>query len=227
MEIDKAFTPSPTKEREEPELSRHNDNPQNPSVKQYIKSMYEEFKKCFEIKNFSRIEIIIKNIGNVDPESNILNSIYGHLCLFKGQGLESYKYLFLYSRNCKSTDLWAISTMALFNHFAGEDELAIQQFTKVLSGSLPTKCLIFYLICAIKSKKRLGFFDSAYGYLERLQAVPDGFKMILLIKLEMIHILILKNMYEKAHEEIAKYMEFSRNDYIKRLFVYLLYLEKN
>lgn len=56
------------------------------SIKKYVNGMYEEYKKCFELKNFERIEKIIKNITNVDPGSNILNIIEGSLSLYRGRG---------------------------------------------------------------------------------------------------------------------------------------------
>lgn len=100
---------------DEIESNTHSEISLSASVRQYINGMYDEFKKCFEQRNFGRIEKIINNITNVDPESNVLNAIYGQLCLFRGQGAESYNYLFKYAQNSSSVDLWMLNAMAMWN----------------------------------------------------------------------------------------------------------------
>lgn len=227
MENETAFPHKHSKEYEEIESNMHSEISLSASVRQYINGMYDEFKKCFEQRNFTRIEKIIKNITNVDPESNVLNSIYGQLCLFRGQGAESYNYLFKYAQNSASVDLWALNAMAMWNQFSGEYSLALQQFSRVLKGPFSSKFLVSVLINAAKTKKRLGFLDRALEYFERLQCVPEGFKMTLVIKLETIHIYILKKSYDTALREIDAYIKFSNNCFIRRLRVYILYLQKN
>lgn len=196
------------------------------SLNKYIQDMYEEFKKCFEQRNFVQIDRIIKNIINVDSESNILNSIYGQISLFRGDGNAAYRYLLKYAQNHNSVDIWALRAMSLWNLFSGNYSLALKQFSEVLSGKLPTMSLIFIMINAAKTKKMLGFYDRAFSYLERLQTIPDGYKMILLIKLEIIHIYILKKDYNSALNEIDIYLQLGSNCYVRRLKVYILYLQK-
>ncbi|KAM0679680.1 hypothetical protein GINT2_002088 [Glugoides intestinalis] len=213
--------------REDYDFDAHSESSLSAPVKQYINGMYEEFKKCFELRNFSKIDKIIKNIANVDPASNILNLIYGTLSLFKGQGVDSYNYLFKYAQNSQEVDLWATSMMAIWNLMARENTLALQQFGKIVEGQFSTRFLIFILISAAKTKKRLGFLDKALEYFQRLLAVPEGFNMLPMIKLEIIHIYILKKQYELALEEIEVYSSFGTNSFIKRLRVYILYLNRN
>lgn len=214
-------------EKEKIENLHLNDAVASSSVKQYIYNLYEEFMKSFEQRSFDKIETIIKNITNVDPEANILNSIYGQICLFRGDGDEAYKYLLKYSENSQKVDLFALSSMALWNMFSGHYSLALKQFSYVLSGTFSTKFLIFIMINVAKAKKRLGFYDRSLDYLQRLQCVPEGYKMIMLIRLEIIHLYILKNDFNSAFEEIENYMQSDCNRYIKRLKVYLLYQQKN
>lgn len=51
--------------------------------------------------------------------------------------------------------------------------------------------------------------------------------MILVIKLEIIHIYILKRQYDTAMMEIDAYTQISTNCFVRRLRVYILYLQKN
>lgn len=198
------------------------------SVKQYINSMYEEFKRWFESRNISRIDKILKNITNVDPNSNILNIIYGSLALINGKAIESYELLFKYAQNCPQVDLWALNMMAMWNLFAGEHELALKQFGKVIEGPFPIKFRILAFINAAKTKKRLGFYDKSLEYFERLLHIPEGFRMAPVIMLEIIHIYILKRNYDLALNEIEKYcVNINSNPFIKRLRVYIYYMKNN
>lgn len=197
------------------------------SIKKYVNGMYEEYKKCFELKNFERIEKIIKNITNVDPGSNILNIIEGSLSLYRGEGSSAYKLLFEFTKNSDSIDLWALNFIAMWNMITGQHKEALGQFAQILQGPFGSRFLIGVMICTAKTKKMLGFFDKSLEYFKRLLRIPEGFKMILLIKLEIIHIYILKKQYETALYEIEKYLKDSDNFFIRRLKIYIYYLKKN
>lgn len=227
MDLDKIFSRKISKEYDESDINTQNEPSQSLSALQYIQGMYEEFKKSLELKNYQRIDLVIKNITNVDPNSNYLNSILGQLSLLKGQGLDSYRYLFNFSRNSTSVDLPALGAMGLWNNFVGEYSIALTQFSKVIQGNFSKKFLIFILFNAAKAKKRLGFYDRAMDYLVRSLVDPEGYRMILMIKLETIHILILRLELEQAQDEIDEYMQYSNNIFLKRLRIFLSYSQKN
>lgn len=197
------------------------------SVQQFINMMYEEFKNCFEQKNFSRIEKIIKNIENVDVNANVLNCIYGHLCLVKGEGKDAYNYIFKYVKNATIVDAWVSNSMAMWNLIIGNYPLALKQFTQGIEGVYSDKYLVSLLINLAKTKKRMGFLDRALEYYERIMCIPHGFQLYLLIKLEIIHICILKRSYEAALKEIESYAQLSNNYFIKRLKIYIMFVQKN
>ena len=215
------------KDRQEYDGHLSNDAALSASVKQYINSMYDEFKRCYDQKNIGRIDKIIKNITNVDPDSNILNIIEGSLFMYHGDGVNAYKYLIKFAKNSKVVDLWALNCMAMWNMITGNYKLACKQFSQVIQGPFSNRFLVCVLINAAKAKKRLGFLDKAREYFERLLRIQDGYRMLLLIKLEIIHIYILQKQYEKALEEIEIYSRDSDNFFIKRLKVYIYYLSMN
>lgn len=213
---------------EDVEIHHHNEVSLSVSVKQYVNSMYEEFKRWFEARNMSRIDKILKNITNVDPNSNVINIICGALALVNGKATESYNLLLKYAQNSTAVDLWALNIMGMWNQFAGEHRLALSQFGKVMEGQFSNKFLISVMINAAKIKKRLGFLDRALDYFERLLCVPEGFRMCPIIKLEIIHIYILKEEYDLAMSEIENYsVNINNNCFIKRLRVYMHYLQNN
>jgi len=169
MENETTYVPTTP---EDGEVHHHTEVSLSISVKQYVNSMYEEFKRWFEARNMSRIDKILKNITNVDPSSNILNIICGSLALVNGKVIESYNLLFKYAQNCATVDLWALNIMGMWNQFAGEQRLALKQFGRVMEGQFSNKYLVSVLINSAKVKKRLGFLDRALEYLERLLCCP-------------------------------------------------------
>lgn len=212
------------------------------TVLQYIQNMYDDFKRCIESKNSDRADKIIKNIANVDPDSNILNLLEGALYFLHGDGVNAHKFLLRYAKNARTIDVWALNYMAMWNLITGHCKLAYKQFTKVMQGCSDTrfadtsfvetktvdaKFIFSVLINAAKAKKKMGFYDRALEYLERISRLPDGYRMILVVKLEIIHIYILKQQYDKALEEIEIYSKESENLFLKRLKVLVLYLKKS
>ncbi|ELA42066.1 uncharacterized protein VICG_00915 [Vittaforma corneae ATCC 50505] len=218
-------TTFPTNGHDETEAHQQSEASLSVSVRQYVNSMYDEFKRSFDQRHMARIDKILKNITNVDPNSNILNIIYGAMALINGKPIESYSHLFKYAQNSSSVDLWALNIMAMWNQLAGDCELALKQFGRVMEGEFANRFLVSVMIFAAKTKKRLGFLDRALDYLERLLSTFDGFRMCAIIKLEIIHIYILKKKYDLAMAEIEEYCEhLGINYFIKRLRVYIHYL---
>lgn len=195
------------------------------STKQYVQGMYDEFKRCFDNRNFGRIERIRNNIVNVDPTSKILNVIYGAIYLLKGDCVESYNFFMKYISSCTVIDPWVLILMGIWNHFVGEHKLALTQFSGIKYGEFSNRSISTVLFFVAKAKKRLGFLDRATNYLERLVSTPEGYRLISIIKLELIHILILKKRYDEAFQEINAYSSFYNNCYIERLRVYVMYLK--
>lgn len=197
------------------------------STRRYILAMYEEFKMCFYDRNFSKIEKIRNNIANVDPSSNILNVIYGAICLLKGECVQSYTFLMKYANNCSVVDPWALLLMGTWNLFAGEYSLALKQLSNIKHGEFTNRSISTIMFFAAKTKKRLGFFDKSKNYFERLMSTPEGYKLITIIKLELMHIRILRKGYDDALQEIEFYSRFSNNVYLERLKVYIHYMKGN
>lgn len=224
METQTAYLQNDRNERSEYE---NNEASLSASIRGYVNGMYDEFKRCYDQKNIARIDKIVKNITNVDPDSNILNIIEGTLFLHHGDGANAYKYLFQFAKNSKSIDLWALNVMAMWNMITGQHKLAYKQFSNVIEGPFSNKFTVSVLINAAKTKKKLGFLDKSLEYFTRLLRIPDGYKMLLVINLEIIHIYILKKQYDLAMQEIEKYLRECDNFFIKRLKVYIYYLKGN
>jgi tetratricopeptide (TPR) repeat protein len=196
------------------------------SIRQYVEGMYDEFKRSLESRNIRRIEKIIRNIESVDPQANVLNLIHGTVCLYHGDGIKAYSYLMKFSKNSKMINHLALYSMGMWNMLSGNYKLANEQFGHSLNNQFSVKFVIPILICMAKTKKRLGFYDKSLRFFERILRIPEGFKLILLVKLEIIHIYILKEEYEKALFEIDQYMRESDNFFIRRLKAYVFYLQK-
>lgn len=191
--------------------------------KKAIQDLYNEFKKCFETRNFERMGKIKDAIVSIKPDSPILNLIYGQEALLNGNGEISYNYLFKYVKCGINIDTYGLFTIALWNKIAGNRLLALRQLTDCMNDTCDNKTLANLILHSTDIKKRLGFLSTSLDYYQRLLQCPEGYKMILYIKLQTIHIAILKGDYDIAQKDINRYMYINQNRYIRRLNAYLQY----
>ncbi len=192
-----------------------------------IEELFNDYKKNFQIKNLSSIANIISSLESLDPESPYLDIINGEQYLYHGNYDKSFFYLNKYLSENAEVDPYALLVIATWNETAGFYKIAFSQFTKLCEIITDEKMLAWVLFCAITNKKRCKFLNKAASYYERLICIPEGYKLLRLIRIEMTHLYILKGNFEAAMQMINEDKNVRQCIFLKRLKVYIDYIERN
>lgn len=193
----------------------------------FMNTLYSEYRKCLDPRNSCKVDKILSNIIRTFPDNLFMNVVKAHLCLLHGDIIESHRYLYRFSQEAKRMDYLALNVIAMWNDTVGYNSIALLQYSECLNYNSSQKFAIPVLINLAAVKKRLNFYDKALSYLERILAIPEGYKSIIYIKLHVIHILILKEHFDEAFDEIHSYLMFKNNMFIQRLRIYVFYRLKN
>lgn len=122
---------------------------------------------------------------------------------------------------------YALKVIAMWNDAMGFYKVGYTQHVRRLKYPIDKEAKVWTLFHAITNKKRMSFLDSARAYYERIMALPDGYKLLRCIKLQMIHLHVLKKDYSSAADIIKNYVRFRSCIYIRRMVAYINYNEKN
>ncbi|KAI5148094.1 hypothetical protein ENBRE01_0108 [Enteropsectra breve] len=221
----------------ENELNTNMDNPSCPPVHdpcgedeqnmEALWRLYYEYQKAFEKRNFEAINDIIASINAITRGTPLLYLIRGEQYLYSGNSEKSYQCLQKYIKFSPSVDNYALGVIAMWNAFSGYPRLALTQLgASIESKRELTRTHIHQLFTMVNIKKKIGFLDSATEYLERMLAVPGGYEINMLIRLEDLHILIKKGNF---HEALMAHTTFPKDNspgLLKRLHIYILYKTK-
>lgn len=189
--------------------------------------LFSEYKKQFEARNFSRIEKVIVEFETRFPESPILNAIKGEQFLYHGNSEKSHHCLSNYLMQAKQLDPYVLGVIAMWNDAAGFCREAFTQFVERLRFTRDPGSTAWYLFHAITNKKRCKFLDTALQYYERLISVPEGYRLLRCVKIEMAHIYLLKKNYSAASSILSQCSKFRPCIFTVRLEVYIHYTEHN
>jgi len=203
-------------------LQNWQDNP-NYQLPDTIRSLYTNYIRYFEAKEIAKIDNILNSLIKIDPDSPILNLIYGEMALYRGVLENSHAYLLKYIKHIKQIDSYGLCVIARWNELAGNYKLACSQYTEALAHSNDNNTLVKILLSSINCKKNMRFLDTSLSYLNRLLAVPEGYYRMMQINLEIIHILIFKGKYSEAGYKIEQLAKIGRCKFVERLRLYLLF----
>lgn len=190
-------------------------------------NLFNEYKKNFQNKNFTSISNILAGIESIDNNSAYIDIINGEQYLYHGNCDKSFFHLNKYLSENNEVDPYALQVIANWNEMAGFYRIAYSQYAKSASYPMSHKSLAWVLFSAITNKKRSGFLNGALSYYERLISVTEGYKLLRLIRIEMVHLYVVKKNFQAAISMITQYNKIRQCIFIKRLKVYIDYVEHN
>lgn len=188
--------------------------------------IFKNVKECFKstsAKGIAQMAIQMEESNRTHPYVSVLKALYN----FKaGNFLDAHAHLLFYMREHKKMDLFALEAMAMWNLTVGRTELALDQYIRLLkfySRDMTKKVEIMFNIAICK--KDLGFYDFALEILERMLALPDGYKMLPRIYIQTFHVYLLKE--NTSHlKKLLKMFKFpGNNSFMNRLYAEVLFLE--
>lgn len=202
------------------------DVPPDGARQRAVMELYSEYRNCFKARNFQRIEKIIISITGIQPDSPVLSLIQGEALLYKGLCSKSRLSLQRFINRTREFDTYALNLIAMWNEAAGFHKIALLQYVECMRYATDAEACARLVFNATNSKKRLRFLDTSLSYYQRLLAIPDGFRLLPCIKIEMIHLHILKKNFSAAMREIEIYLRYGRCCFIDRLQAYVNYVQR-
>ncbi|KAL6120676.1 hypothetical protein NUSPORA_02554 [Nucleospora cyclopteri] len=189
-----------------------------------IKQLYKEGKQQYERGDTLGLKTTIEKMEEINEQSSFVHVLKSFLLLHDGNFELSYesikKYLELTPSN---SDPYALECMTVWNMLTQNYKTAIKQFNQLLSKTQETQSRCIYLMKIAICKKKLGFYHTADDILNRVLAIPEGYKMYPLIKLEAIHILILRKKFDEAQLQLKLFPCPCSNSLVNRLHAYTFY----
>lgn len=185
--------------------------------------LLEKIHDCFIDCTLQKINELIGEMEQINRKLTYITVLKALRCIKMNRLEQAHEYLMVFVKEKTPFDPIILECMAIFNSTIGRRDCALRQYTKLLSYSdkMGHKVNIMYNIAVCK--KENGFCDFALDIFERLLSIPDGYKELPKIYVQIYHIYLIRRDYTALSRMFDMFVFPVKNVFMNRIYAELLY----